>query len=172
MLGPLAQAERQPLQAQAHDPARGGGHEELAEDRHAVAGDLADQLDRHRHVTPAEDPQALLGGERLDRGDRGGPLGVVGRQEGDARGVGPARREVEVDDLAQERVGDLGEDAGTVTDQRVGAGGTAVLQVAQGGQGMVDDVVPGTATHRGHERDTAGVVLVLRPVEALVCRLG
>jgi hypothetical protein len=34
-------------------------------------------------------------------------------------------------DLAQEAVGDLGEDAGAVADQRVGAGGAAVVEVGQ-----------------------------------------
>ena len=96
---------------------------------------------------------------------------LAGRQEGDARGVRAAGGEREVDDLAQERVGDLGQDARAVTHERVGAGGAPVLQVAQGGQGVVDDVVPGAAAHRGDERDTAGVVLVLGAVEPLVCWL-
>ena len=83
----------------------------------------------------------------------------------------PRVGQLEVDDLAQERVGDLGEDARAVTHERVGAGGAPVLQVAQGGQGVVDDVVPGAAAHRGDERDPAGVVLVLGAVEPLVCWL-
>ena len=87
-------------------------------------------------------------------------------------GVGPARRQLEVDDLAQERVRDLDQDAGAVAGVGLGAGGAAVVEVAQGGEGLVDDVVARRATQGGHEGDAAGVVLVLRPVEALVCRLG
>ena len=103
----------------------------------------------------------IAASEGLDRRHGGGPRGLVGRQEGDAGGVGAAGREGEVDDLAQERVGDLREDARPVTHRRVGAGGTPVLQVAQGREGVVDDVVPRAAAHGGDERDTAGVVLVL-----------
>ena len=84
----------------------------------------------------------------------------------------PGRREVEVDDRAQERVGDLGEDARAVADERVGARGAAVVEVAQGGQRVVDDVVAGAAPHRGHEGDAAGVVLVLAAVQARCRRAG
>ena len=57
-LGPLAQAEGQPVQAEPDHPADGRGHEQLAEERHAVAGGLADELGGDRHVAPAEDGAA------------------------------------------------------------------------------------------------------------------
>ena len=43
--------------------------------------------------------------------------------------------------VAEERVRDLSQDAGAVAGVGLGAGGAAVLEVAQGGQGLVDDVV-------------------------------
>ncbi len=49
--------------------------------------------------------------------------------------------QVEVGDRAQERVGDLRDDACAVAGAGVGADGTAVLEVAQGVQGGLDDVV-------------------------------
>ena len=94
------------------------------------------------------------------------------RQEGGAHGIRAGHGEVEVHDLAEEGVRDLGEDAGAVADQRVGAGGAAVLEVAQRGEGVVDDVVTRASPHRGHEGDTAGVVLVLTAVQPRVGGLG
>ena len=38
--------------------------------------------------------------------------------------------------------------------------------------GMIDDVVPGAAPHRGDERDAAGVMLELAAVQARVGGLG
>ena len=56
---------------------------------------------------------------------------------------------------------------GAVTGVDLGAGGTAVVEVAQRGEGLGDDVVAGLAGQRGDERDAAGVVLVARVVEPL-----
>ena len=146
--------------------------EQLAEVRHAVAGDLAHQLGRDRHVAPAEDLQALLRRERLDPLDRGCTLGLVARQEGGAHGIRAAHGQVEVDDGTEEGIGDLGQDAGPVAHEGVGAGGAAVLEVPQRGQGVVDDVVAGAPPHRRHESHAAGVVLVLAAVEPGVGGLG
>ena len=54
-------------------------------------------------------------------------------------------RQVEVDDLAQERVGDLEQDAGAVAGVDLGAGGAAVVEVAQRGERLVDDGAAGDA---------------------------
>ena len=69
-------------------------------------------------------------------------------------------------------MGDLGEDAGSVTDQRVRSGCTAMLEVAQRRHGVVDDVVPCAAAHGRNERDTARIVLELGVVQPLVRRLS
>ncbi len=68
-------------------------------------------------------------------------------------------------DLAEERVRDLGEDAGAVTGVGLGADGTAVLEVAQRRERLLDDVVPGLAAHRRDEGDAARVVLVRAVVQ-------
>ena len=75
--------------------------------------------------------------------------------------------QVEVDDLAEERVGDLHQDAGAVTGVRLGARGAAVLEVAQRGQRLRHDVVAGHAGQGRHEGDATGVVLVARRRRAL-----
>ena len=152
----------------------GGGHEQLAEDRHAVAGDLRRRGRRRPGRRASRGPcRPSSAASPRSRASAAARSAVVGRQEGDARRrTRPASGSVEVDDLAQERVGDLGEDARAVTDERVGAGGAAVVEVAQGGQGVVDDVVPGAAAHRGDEGDAAGVVLVLAAVEPAGLRAG
>ncbi len=140
--------------------------------RHALAGDLADDVGRDRDVTPAEDGERLLGGDPLDGLNGGGTLGLVDGQEGQADGVCAGAGQREVDHLAEEGVGDLAEDARAVADVRVRTGGAAMVEVAQGGQRVLDDVVAGAAAHRGDHGHPAGVVLVLRAVETDIVRLG
>ena len=152
--------------AMPDDAAAGAGDEELAEPRLAGAGGGADEIGRGRHVAPAEDPQALLGRDALDAGDDLGRLGVVVRQEGEADGVGAARGQREVDDLAQERVGDLGQDARPVAGVLLGPDRAAVVEVAQRGERQLDDVVPRLTAHGRHEGDAARIVLVRAVVEA------
>jgi hypothetical protein len=55
-------------------------------------------------LAPGQDPQALLGGDRLDGGAGGGGLGLVLRQEGGADGVVAALGQLDVQDGAQEGV--------------------------------------------------------------------
>ena len=171
VLGTLAQAEGDPVELEAGQAAL-GGDEQLAEVGHALAGGPSDEVGGDGHVAPRDDPQALAGGDVLDPLLGGRPLGGAVGQVGHAHGVGPGRREVGVEDGPEERVRDLGEDARAVTDQRVGAGGAAVVEVAQGVEGVDDDVVPRSASHRRHQGHTAGVVLVLAAVQAGVGGLG
>src|SRR3954471_17559829 len=110
-------------------------------------------------LPPAEDRQALLRGQRLDVPRGLCVLLVVVRQEGDADGVRAPLRQVERNDVAQERVRNLGEDAGAVPRVRLGADGAPVVEVAQSGECVLDDVVPGLAAHGRDERDSAGVAL-------------
>ena len=77
------------------------------------------------------------------------------------------RGQLEVDDGAQERVGDLEQDAGAVAGVDLGAGGAAVVEVAQRGERLGHDVVAGLAGQGRHEGDAAGVVLVAGVVETL-----
>ena len=64
-------------------------------------------------------------------------------------------------------MGHLHQDAGAVAGVGLGAGGATVLEVAQRGQRLGDDVVGRLAGQGGDERDTAGIVLVLSVVQPL-----
>src|SRR5699024_8508768 len=109
----------------------GGTQEELGEVRHAAQGGGADGLRVHRDVAPAKDRQAFFGGEFLKGGDGGVALRGLLREEGGAGGVAAGCGKGEVGDRAEECVGDLGEDAGSVAGAGVGAHGTAVFEAAQ-----------------------------------------
>ena len=63
-------------------------------------------------------------------------------------------------------VRDLDQDAGTITDCRVGAGGAAVIEVAQRGDPVGDDAVAPPARDIHDRGNTAGVVLERRVVQA------
>ena len=97
---------------------------------------------------------------------RGGVLGRL-RQEGDAGGVAAVFGQVEVDDGAQKLVGNLQQDSRTVAGVRFGALGTAVLQVHQRGDGLVDDVAAAATVHVGDHRHTTRVVLERGVVQPL-----
>ena len=102
-------------------------------------------------------------------------LGVVvgGRQEPDAGGVMARGRELVVDHVAQEPVRYLDQDAGAVAGERVGAQCPPVLEIAQGPHAQSHHAVGGLPADVAHEADAAGVVLVLRVVEALgLCGVG
>src|SRR5690606_12940401 len=122
----------------------------------------------HGPVAPAEDGQAFFGGDGLDAGDGCGAVGLAGGQERDAGGVGAGFGQVEAGGGAVELVGDLGEDPGAVAVVGVGAGGAAVVEVAQDGEGLVHGVVGASAGEVRDEADAAGVVLEGTVVEALV----
>ena len=143
------------------------GDEELDERRDDVESHLAEAGGVDRDVAPAEDLQALLARELFDALAGGGDGVAVTGDEGGAHGVAEATGEVEVDHLAEEAVRDLHQDAGAVTGVGLGAGGAAVLQVAQCRERLAHDRVTGLAGHGGHEGDATGVVLVETVVQTL-----
>ncbi len=55
--------------------------------------------------------------------------------------------QLEIDDLPQERIGDLNQDACAVTAARLGALSTAVFKVEQRGDRLVDDVAAAPTVH-------------------------
>jgi hypothetical protein len=69
--------------------------------------------------------------------------------------------------MAQQRVGHLDQDAGTVSDQGVGADRAAMIEVDQDLEAARDDVVRFSAADMSDETDTARIVLVARVIEAL-----
>ena len=143
-----------------------GADEELADDRHPGQGGRPGARRLHRDVAPAEQPEPLVvagGGDQRLAVRPGG--GVVG-EEGHPHPVGAGRREGETGVPAQEGVGELDQDAGAVTAQRVRTGGTAVAQVAQRLQAGADDLVGRLPVQSGHEGDPAVVVVQPRIVQA------
>ena len=146
VLGALAQAERQPLQRHAGRPG-------CRRRRRTAGGTSASRRARWRRATSgsigtSRQPrtvEALLGGELLDPAPGLGD--AARRRRAGTRCRRRTRRaagQLEVDHLAQERVGDLDQDAGAVAGVRLGAGGAAVVEVAQRGERLDHDVVAGT----------------------------
>ena len=72
--------------------------------------------------------------------------------------------------LGQHPVGDLDQDAGAVTGERVGADRAAMLEVFQDEKGILDDLVASSALHVGNEADPAGIEFAGRVKKA--SRLG
>ena len=92
---------------------------------------------------------------------------LVARQEDHRDAVAAALGERHLGvrgDRAQERVGDLEEDARPVAGVRLRAARAAVLQVRQHGEGVAHDAVRRPALGVHHEAEAAGVVLELRVV--------
>ena len=147
-------------------PAR-AGQEDLTERRHRVARQRAQRGVVGRHVAPAQHLQALGLGDLAD-GLTGGRR-VLGRlrQERDAGGVAAGLGQLEVADGPTELVGNLQQDARTVTGVRLGALGAAVFQVQQRGDGLLDDVAAPSAVHIGHHRHATRVMLERGVVQPL-----
>ncbi len=168
VLDPLADDERPALERQAGQPgvAVGAGEEHLAEARLRRLGPGAEGVVADRHVPPSEHGESLAVGHLGDRlGGRVGGRRCL-RQEGDAGGVGPRRRQVGGEHLPVEPVGDLDQDPGAVPCAGLVSGGAPVLEVAQRPDRRGDDPVAPPAFHVHHERHAARVVLEGGVVEA------
>ena len=129
------------------------------------------------HRTPAEDLQALFDGNAFGQLDGLAALLGVLRQEGDAGGVGVValvvgRGQLEAGLGAQQRVGQLEQDACTVAGGGLGTRGAAVVEVGQRGQAVGDDAVGTAPADVGHHGHTAGVLLGLRVVQTLLAGHG
>ena len=97
-------------------------------------------------------------------------LGRRGGRSTSRRRSGPAAGSSSRDDGAEERVGDLQQDPGTVARARIGARGAAMLEVRERLERPPHGLVQRLRVESRDERDAAGVVLVLGPVEALLGR--
>ena len=141
--------------------------EHLAERRHRVAGQCAERRLVGGHIAPAQHLEALGLRDLLDGlACHGGVLRRL-RKEGDAGGVVARLGQVELDDRAQELVGHLQQDARAVAGVRFSALGTAVLQVNQGSDGLVDDVAAAAAVHVRDHGNAARVVFERGVVQPL-----
>src|SRR5581483_1150640 len=121
-----------------------------------------------RYFAPAEQRQLfgfhLLGDDALDDFAPGGV--TRHEQRTDRVFAGLRQREAELLGLArEERMRDLHQDAGTVAEARIGADGAAVLEVAQDGQRIGNDLTRLLALDVGDKADTAGILLERRVVK-------
>ena len=143
---------------------RGGDHELLDVRREPVGGD-ADVVLLDRDVAPRHHALALgLDGLREELLELHPPVVVLG-QEADGHAVLAGGRQLGVDHAAHQLVGQLHEHARAVARVGVGARRAAVLEVLEGGDRPADRLVARVAAQTRDERDTTGVVLVLRVVQ-------
>ncbi len=145
----------------------------MFEHRRGAARALAERRVVGRHVAPAEDDLALLDDDGFDQGDDLGLLRRITRQEDEAGAVvagGWQRDAQRRRHLAEKGVRKLNEDARTVTSVGFAAAGTAVLEVPEELEALLDDGPGALAFQVHHEADTARRAFVLRVVESL--RIG
>ncbi len=143
-----------------------GLDEQLLDVRARAVGGLADVRLVDRHVAPAEDVLALDADVELEQllELRAAASRPAAGSHADA--VAAGRGQLEVHDAAEERVGQLGEDARAVAGADVGALGAAVLEVVERRERVHDDLVRRLVVQPGDHRDAAGVVLVAGVVQA------
>ena len=147
-----------------------GADEQLLDVRARGVGGVADVVEVDRDVAPAQQLLALDADVELEQLLELAPLLRVARQEAHGDAVSARRRQLEVDDLAEERVRDLDEDARAVAGADVGALRAAVLQVVQRRERAVDDAVVGLVVQPRDHGDATGVVLVAGVVQAVGLR--
>ncbi len=124
----------------------------------------------HRHVTPAQHPQALPADDTADRADS--VVAITGdlRQKGRTHRVLAGWRQWKIDDVPQEGVWHLQQDAGAVAGVRVTTGSTSMVEIAQHGEALFDQFMTASTTDIHDETDPAGVVLECGVVQALCDR--
>src|SRR5262249_769033 len=145
--------------------------ENLPDDRLGLAGRLAERRVVRRHVAPAEERLPLVADDLVHHALDGLPLARVGGQKDGADAVAAGRRQRDAEALAlllDEGVRDLEEDARAVAGVLLAAAGAAVLQVDEDLHGLADEVARFAPLEVHDEADAAGVVFVLRVVQALL----
>jgi len=128
---------------------------------------LAQALVVHRHVAPAQ--QGLAFGFDLCFNDlfAGGAGFRIARQEQHADAVvsGSGQCDFILEEcFAQEGVGDLDQDTGTIARQRIGPDRTAVREVFQDLQPLTDPIVTFLTFNMCDESDTACIMFMARIV--------
>ena len=137
--------------------------EDLQEMGTRLFGDIADQAFIDRDVAPAEDGQAfgaddVFKGFHLFLAER---FIAVGKNHADAvfAFVGQGKAQ-DFTFTFKELVRNLDQDAGAVAAVGVGPFGTAVTEVFQDGQGIVDDAVGLLPFYIGNDTDATGIVFI------------
>jgi len=148
--------------------------ENLADHRFDILGGLGQAPAIHRNVAPAEQRLALVADRALDRRLASAAALHVARQEDHADAILADRRQIDTLTrhlLAQEGIGNLDQDAGTVAEQRIVAGGAAMLEILEDLQPLRNDRMALLILDVGDEADAAGVMLVGGVVETLAAGL-
>ena len=117
---------------------------------------------------PAQDGEALFGGEGLDHLLRLGGVIALRRQEGQADGVRAGRGKGESGRLRradQEPVRHLDQDPRAVTGGDLGPRRPSMSQTLENGESLVDDVVIGTSVQIRHHAHAASVMFIRGVVE-------
>ena len=169
MFGPLAQHEGAPLERHRVHPRVGRPDEELLDTRHRPEGGLPEAFGLDRQLAPAEHGEALLCRDLFDQAASLVRIVGVDGQERQADRIPTRIRQREAGRLRgahEEAVRHLHQDPGAVPGLHLSPGCAAVGQSFENGQRLVDDVVVGPPVQIRHHADTAGVVLIVRVVEA------
>ena len=93
-------------------------------------------------------------------------------QEPDTRGVGARLGEFDSAHPAQQGIGHLDQDSGSVAAVGLASRRSPVFQILQCRQCLLDDVVRRDTAQGRYECDTAGIALELRVIQALPGRGG
>ncbi|AKM08699.1 hypothetical protein AM2010_2644 [Pelagerythrobacter marensis] len=145
----------------------------LAHDRHRIDHSAAQAVERRRHVPPAHEALTFLGDEFFELFGNEIARSLILREEALRDSVVAGERQV-VSGLfgpfADQRIRHLQQNAGTVTEQRIGADGTAMIEVRQNFQRLPHDCVRLFALDVRDETDAARIVFVTRIVQT--CRRG
>ena len=131
--------------------------------RHALKSAAAEAVGIYRHPTPAEDTQAFLVGGGLD-GDFCVAYGIR-REKSEAQ----TKLFRKIDSLlaglrSEEVFRKCGEKPGTVAARSIGIYAAAMGKAFEGGQRVVNNVVPGRSAEAGDKAGTAGVMIRMAPV--------
>ncbi len=145
--------------------------EDLAHERLARLGGVAQGRVVGRHLAPADHLDPFLPDDALEDVLRRASFGGLGGGEEHGDAVLARRRQLEAvlgACLAEEGVGDLNENPGTVTGVVLAPYRAAVVEVFQDGYRLLDDLVGFLSLDVGDEADAAGVVLELGIVHPLL----
>ncbi len=169
--GGLADHVQLAFQRVGHHHIGAAADEELADHGFAVAhGGRHGHVNVHRHVAPTQHDLALGADRALQLLFAGQARSRFLGQEHHRHAVLAGRGQDDAllaELVAVQRIGDLNKDARAVAHELVGPDRAAVIQVFQDLQTLLDDCVAFLALDMGHEADAAGVMFVLRVIQAL-----
>ena len=147
--------------------------EALADHRHRFEHGLAQPVERHRHIAPADQGLAFLGHELFEGLRDKVTAGFVLRQEAHGHGIVARLGQCDAGSgspAAEQRVGKLSQDSRAVAQQGVGAHRTAVVNIFKDFQGLGNNGVAFVSFDMGNKTHTTGIVFITRIIKALGLR--